>query len=80
MVAEHAMPLWNTRQQEMVPVVTHRCWPSDTKHSAREKNRLTLQLVSYWPRQVWANSTVLMARWVAPWLLFSGKVWEKGTP
>lgn len=37
-MAEHAMPLWNMRQQEMLPVVAHRCWPSDTKTFSKGKN------------------------------------------
>lgn len=38
-MAEHAVPLWNTRQQEMLLVAAHRCWPSNTKTFSKGKNQ-----------------------------------------
>lgn len=32
-------PLWNMRQQEMLPVAAHRCWPSDTKAFSKGKHQ-----------------------------------------
>lgn len=39
LVAEHAMPLWNLGQQEMLPVATHKCWPRNTKTVSKGKNQ-----------------------------------------
>lgn len=33
------MPLWNTRQHEMLPVTAQRCWLSDTKTFSKGKNQ-----------------------------------------
>lgn len=64
-------------------------WPSPGTCPAPQKHvrgrqgkkiRLMLQLASYRPGQVWANGTVPAARWVAPRLLLSEEVREKGTP
>jgi len=48
--------------------------------SARKRIRLTLQLVSYRPGQVLANSLVPAARRAAPRLLPGREAWEQGTP
>lgn len=62
------------------PCVLAQCCKNTCMVGKGKKIRLTLQLVSYWPRQVRANSTVPVARWAASRLLLGGEAQEKGTP